>query len=323
MEEKFKEAFNHLPSVDSEHKIHLERYIKFIESRPKRIYKANSGLCRHHVWPKSFGAYKNYIKEPWNIIILTEREHYIAHLILWKTFEKSMTRAFFIMNNGENATTGKYKNITSRQYERLRNDLIKNKQEYELTEQCRMAHKKQGKSLSLKFKNDIEYRNKRIELNNITTKSEDIIIKMNEGRQRYYNTEEGKLYRLRQGKLSSERKWMNNGIETTLVHKNDQEEYLAKGWVFGRINQKPTTLGKIKVNNGVETINILKEDLQKYLDMGYRKGVPPFSKEHFKNMGKSQKGKICINNGNKNIYIKKEDLNDYINMGYTRGMIRK
>jgi hypothetical protein len=108
----YEQAFSKLPSVDLDHQIHLNRYIKFISSRPERKFKLKQGLCRHHVQPVSFGANKSYTQNYWNIIVLTNREHFIAHLLLWKTYGKEMAQAFFLMNSRDN-------NLTSRQYDTL------------------------------------------------------------------------------------------------------------------------------------------------------------------------------------------------------------
>jgi len=121
MENRFQEAFSKLPSVDLEHQIHLNRYIKFISSRLERKFEYKKGLCKHHVHPVSFGANKGF-KEKWNIIVLTEREHFIAHLILYKCYGGKMTRAFFMMNNGKNILSGNYSNLNSKQYEKLRKE---------------------------------------------------------------------------------------------------------------------------------------------------------------------------------------------------------
>jgi hypothetical protein len=114
----YEQAFSKLPSVDLDHQIHLNRYIKFIESRPIKKYKSKFGLARHHICPKSFGMDKRYSKESWNIIILTEREHFIAHLILYKCYGDKMAQAFHMMNKSK-ISTGSYRNLTSRQFEVL------------------------------------------------------------------------------------------------------------------------------------------------------------------------------------------------------------
>lgn len=57
----------------------MERYIKFIKSRPQR----DKGE-RHHIIPRSLGGDDH----PSNLVTLTPREHWIAHLMLRKMFPK-------------------------------------------------------------------------------------------------------------------------------------------------------------------------------------------------------------------------------------------
>jgi hypothetical protein len=71
---------------------HLTRYVKFIQSRTPQ----EGPLERHHICPKAsdlFPQFKSFIDHPWNRIDLTSREHYIAHLLLWKVFGGSQSNA--------------------------------------------------------------------------------------------------------------------------------------------------------------------------------------------------------------------------------------
>jgi len=121
MEKSVEYYLSLLPKTDDKHQIHLNRYYTFILSRPKRKYKVKSELCRHHIWPKAFGADKSFSKEKENIIVLTNREHYIAHLILHKGYGNKMTQAFSMMNK-KKMLSGQYTNLTSRQYLNLVNE---------------------------------------------------------------------------------------------------------------------------------------------------------------------------------------------------------
>ena len=93
--------------------IHYQRYFKFIASRPKRVFKTNGNLARHHIYPRAMGGLNN----KGNIVVLTPREHFIAHMMLWKACSnRSMTVAFFLMARSRDM-------ITSRQYEVLNQDV--------------------------------------------------------------------------------------------------------------------------------------------------------------------------------------------------------
>lgn len=105
-----------MPPVKDENLIHLQRYVKFINSRPERDLKKD-GFHTHHIYPKSI-AKKNNIEDfdgDWNLIELTPREHFIAHLILWKCGYREMISAFFFMN-GNKRYGG---SISSRLFEKL------------------------------------------------------------------------------------------------------------------------------------------------------------------------------------------------------------
>lgn len=81
-------------SSKEHNKHYLNRYIKFINSRKLRIIRETEKTETHHILPKAkemFFEYKNLRKFRWNGVKLTLREHYIAHLLLYKTFNNQST----------------------------------------------------------------------------------------------------------------------------------------------------------------------------------------------------------------------------------------
>jgi len=111
---------NQLPPVLEENQVHLERYKKFILSRPEIDLEKEKEYNIHHIFPKSMGGDNN--KE--NLIKLTVREHFIAHLILWKCEYPQMVHAFWFMTNK------KLSMLSSKQFQLLReqhNDIISNR----------------------------------------------------------------------------------------------------------------------------------------------------------------------------------------------------
>jgi hypothetical protein len=59
---------------------------------------------------------------PWNCVLLTPREHYIAHLLLWKTYRnRAASYAFHIMIHGDTSNK-RYKKVSSKIYEKLINE---------------------------------------------------------------------------------------------------------------------------------------------------------------------------------------------------------
>jgi len=107
---------------------HVQRYIRFIQSRPVRKYQPRAGIARHHILPRSMGGDPGFLTEPNNIIVLTHREHYISHLILWKAYGEKMTTAFWYMQKTLSKSWHEGK-LTSKQYETLQIDQGNHKSE--------------------------------------------------------------------------------------------------------------------------------------------------------------------------------------------------
>lgn len=72
---------------------------------------------RHHIIPKCMGG--NNSED--NLVLLTAREHYVAHKLLWKINKnnRSLFFAYFSMSNMKNQYHNRIK-ITSKEYERLK-----------------------------------------------------------------------------------------------------------------------------------------------------------------------------------------------------------
>ena len=80
------------------------------------INKDDCYVEKHHIIPKSEGGRD----EPPNLVNLTAREHYIAHLLLAKIYnDQSMWCAVQMMRNGNNSGLRKFK-FNSRLYELAR-----------------------------------------------------------------------------------------------------------------------------------------------------------------------------------------------------------
>ena len=106
---------NTFPKELIKSQFHLDRYIRFIDSRPIRLKKSKDlYLENHHKVPKALGGTNK--KE--NMILLTAREHYIAHMMLYKAFGEKMLSAFYLMTNIRSKT----QKITARMYEKLKKE---------------------------------------------------------------------------------------------------------------------------------------------------------------------------------------------------------
>ena len=66
-------------------------YSKFIESRPIRVkpQRLDGSLCVHHILPRSLGGNN----DPDNLIVLTLKEHYFAHKLLYKMQPKGLAKS--------------------------------------------------------------------------------------------------------------------------------------------------------------------------------------------------------------------------------------
>lgn len=95
---------------------HLNRYIEFIElckSTPPAGYYE-----KHHILPRSL--FPNETKNPDNIIKITARQHFIAHMILSYVYGGPMSSAFYLMAYGKKHYAQYRKRLTARQHERMR-----------------------------------------------------------------------------------------------------------------------------------------------------------------------------------------------------------
>lgn len=100
--------------MKAENSLYLNRYENFIKSRKYRVLEENIYTEKHHILPRSLGG-----GEEDNIIILSGREHFLAHLMLWKAYRnKEMVYAFNMMSG-----FGRYeKRLSSKQYNILKEE---------------------------------------------------------------------------------------------------------------------------------------------------------------------------------------------------------
>jgi hypothetical protein len=104
---------------------YLKRYITFIEKCQQKNVGYKGPVENHHICPKADDMFPEYIDfrlHPWNKAPLTTRQHFIAHLILWKVYPlfNSQTIASWLMKNTRSGIK-----VNSRLYESLKNDFRK------------------------------------------------------------------------------------------------------------------------------------------------------------------------------------------------------
>jgi len=86
---------------------YLKRYVKFIFSC---THQPGEYTEKHHICPKAtdlFPEYRSFRQYPWNRVVLTARQHIIAHLLLWKSFPSfsGACSPIYYMLNVQNSDT--------------------------------------------------------------------------------------------------------------------------------------------------------------------------------------------------------------------------
>jgi hypothetical protein len=94
---------------------YYQRYIKFIDSCKER--QLTGYTENHHIIPKSLGGSDSSE----NLVKLSARQHFLAHLMLWKTYDdKQMHDAFWLMCHMKSNNQERIYKINSRVYDRLK-----------------------------------------------------------------------------------------------------------------------------------------------------------------------------------------------------------
>ena len=116
--------YNHLFLVP--HNLHyLNRYVRLLTIWQAQVIPITEYTERHHILPRSmFAEFASFRKYPDNMIVLTARQHFVAHWILSKAFKTNgMIYAYYAMMNG--SLKQRQLSYTSRQYESARMALSK------------------------------------------------------------------------------------------------------------------------------------------------------------------------------------------------------
>jgi hypothetical protein len=189
---------------------------------------------RHHIMPRCIGG----LDDDQNLVDLTAREHFICHLLLAKIHNHhGLWSAAWLMSNK--------KTVGSRQYEWLKHRFSEEHSNF-----------MRGKNFNTpeSIKKGIETRR----ANGTLNKSEETRRKISKATMgRIVPTTEEK--RLKNSIASKDRKWVNNGIDSTMVKGEQLEALLSEGWMLGRL-RTPTLIEGTK--KGGKTTG------------GYNKGIP-------------------------------------------------
>lgn len=105
---------------------YLNRYVVFIRECQLKNVGLSGYTEKHHICPKSkhmFPEYKSFKQHPWNCVMLTARQHFVAHWILARAFGGGMWNAFKMMSKCRTASQERYAIKTSRVYEEIRKNM--------------------------------------------------------------------------------------------------------------------------------------------------------------------------------------------------------
>lgn len=279
----------------AEHNPHyLNRYIKFIEYCKNSTNK-NKSYEKHHICPSSlFPEYKKLKDNPWNMIKLTPRQHYIAHWILAKTFNGKMWYALFMMSMGnKNSFMDRDYLISSKQYEYCKDKLkgIKRSEEHKkLLAESKKNHtvyKDQDGNKFWLHKDDplIEEKGlvghtkgssrKGVNKGIVTC----INLKTNEkikvSKKEFDNNDHYVGVNHNKADWSKGRKWMKSPSgKYKVIKQNEVEHYLKLGYIFDNVHKGKIgeSKGTIWMNNDIENVRCLPEEEEKYKDRGYKRG---------------------------------------------------
>jgi hypothetical protein len=191
--------------------------------------------------------------EKFNLIKLTHREHWIAHLMLYKAYEGSMTYAFSYLSKKGKLTNSKlYENAISlmKSSELQINNGIENKTVYNIEDVPegftigRFTSEKTKKAISIKMKEKIWITdgviNKRIE------NTEKIPDGFTNGKTEFIKAKRDHA----KGKI-----WINNGITNKYINENSSiPEGYRKGFIQKKNSKKRSDMGSkyiFIIENGI------------------------------------------------------------------------
>ena len=187
---------------------------------------------RHHIIPKSLGGSDNND----NLIHLTPREHYLAHLLLTKLFPNEPKLAFalwFMSQKNSSTTLSRKYNVTSRQYEYSRILFYKARQGYCHSEETKLKMK--GRRLPSLLKSEVQ--KKLVEKENQEGVPRSLRLKSNlpfwtDGLTEVRSVDRPgpNWYR---GRITKGKKWWNNGEESKMCVSSP-----GPGWGEGRIYRR-------------------------------------------------------------------------------------
>jgi len=221
--------------VKSQHFFH--RYLKFIEYCRTNLTPGYTEL--HHIIPKSMGG----SDDDSNLIRLTARQHFIAHHLLWKSYQNKETNfAFWAMRmkNNKNKLNSKTYSLLKKQHSLYQSDLKKiYNPMFEKNAKIKISNYKKGKTLSKETKAKMSAARKGMLKSDITKlkiskaligkeKSVEHKLKLSKNHADVSGSKNPMF-----GKSAIKEKnlkWYTNGIKNKFIPEHSQSE----GWYKGR-----------------------------------------------------------------------------------------
>jgi len=210
-------------------KRYVDRYIEFIN------HFQNSGNIQHHILPKAKDMWPEYSElkiYEWNKCFLGEREHFIAHWILWKALGGSQTFAFYQMKNKnkEFLSSRVYKTLKENVKEIYRTDKERNSR---ISKKCKDLHK--SKKIGMWGKKHSEETKKKISKAHANrTFTETHINKIKESQQKtfskkdYIHPNKGKIFSEEHRKKISDNHADISGFNNPMYGKKFTSEHRKK-----------------------------------------------------------------------------------------------
>lgn len=311
---------------------YVTRYVKFIKSIQKKGTRQLEYVEKHHIVPKSIDSSIS------DLIVLTYREHFIAHLILLRIFpigslyRQKMTYALHRMCYRDSNKISTASIVTSRVFEVIRKEYKKSvsginsplygkPRSEEVKEKLRIANT--GKTLSIEARKKLseslkgrivseETRKKLSKLqkgHKVSQTTINAVIESNKRRKGYRHTEAAKQ------KMKAAIQKNGNYLKKDPKRLSDsQRNSLKLGRSLPASEKLKDTLSdlfkdSVWIYNKVthERRRIKNENLQTYLSQGWSIG----------------EGLVWINKNNKNKRIKFEELESYLTNDWNLGRIIK
>lgn len=213
-------------------------YYSIISKAQSRVLEKNIYSEKHHIIPKSIGG--TNLKD--NLVLLTAREHFIAHWLLTKMVENKkhkwqMWNAFHCMLYRETDNQQRYK-VTGRIFENIKRNGSTIKSERFSGESNPMFGKKHSEESKRKMSKERSGKGKphTNESKAKISKANTGIVRDAEFRANVSKVHKGKVdtaeTRLKKSVAQTGKKWVNNGVTSKRVFE------VENGWVLGRISKK-------------------------------------------------------------------------------------